>query len=113
MSVFGKKNENFLGAPLINNPMFIRGRGDNGRMDNGLMDDRLIGKQDYLLHKESWLKLTIGDLWLNNNFISFDNLRLTVGYELSFNLYLHISKATAHAIVKYKKKQLQMVQQVL
>ena len=102
---FWQKNENFLGAPLINNPMFIRGRGDNGRMDNGLVDDRLIGKQDFLLHKESWLKLTIGELWQNNNFISFNNLRLTVGYDLSFNLYLHIRKATAHAIVKYKNRE--------
>ena len=101
---FWELNENFLEAPLINNPMFTRGRGDNGRIDNNLVDERIIGRQDLDLHKEAWLKLLIKDLWSNGSFTSYVHLKIKIGHDFSFVVYLHLRKATAHAIVKYKDR---------
>ena len=101
---FWSTNENFLEAPLINNPLFIRGRGDNGRIDDNVVDERIIGRDDFALHKESWLKLLIKDLWSNGVFTSYENLKTKVGHDFSFVVYLHLRKAAAHSLVKYKNR---------
>ena len=44
---FWRCNHNFLSAPIVTNPMFIRGRGDNGRIDNKLVDELVIGRQSF------------------------------------------------------------------
>ena len=98
---FWQLNHNFLMAPIVNNPMFIRGRGDNGRIDSRLVDDQVIGRLCYDNHKEAWLKLTVKDMFFNGICISFDSFQLKMVFPCTLISYMHIRKAAIHAITKY------------
>ena len=65
-------NNNYLDAPIVLNPLFIRGMGDNGRVDPRMVDEQLIGRQCFENNKETWLKLKVKDLFLNDNCISYE-----------------------------------------
>ena len=98
---FWQLNHNFLMAPIVNNPMFIRGRGDNGRIDSKMVDDQVIGRQCYDNHKEAWLKLTVKDMFFNGICISFENFQAKIGFPCTLICYMHIRKAAIHAVTKY------------
>ena len=98
---FWKCNHNFLEAPIVSNPMFIRGRGDNGRIDNKMVDELVIGRQNFEEHKQAWLSLQIKDLFANGAIISFKNFVNKMGFPCTFLCFLHIRKAAIHALTKY------------
>ena len=98
---FWRCNHNFLSAPIVNNPIFIRGRGDNGRMDNNLVDELVIGRQCFNEHKQAWLNLKIRDLFANGAIITYENFIIKMGFPCTVLCYMHIRKAAIHAITKF------------
>ena len=98
---YWQTNNNYLDAPIVLNPLFSRGMGDNGRVDPRMVDEQLIGRQCFENNKETWLKLKVNDLFLNDNCISYEAFLQKIGFYCTFLCYMHIRKAVLHAKLKY------------
>ena len=92
---FWSTNHNFLQAPLLYNPCFIRGMGDNGRIDGRLVDANNVGEAAFNRDKEKWLSIRIGDFYNNDAFHSHLHVQTTTQLNFSFNVFLHFRRAVS------------------
>jgi len=102
---FWAMNENFLMAPLIDNPFFMRAEPGRRAPVIGCVDRNLIGGHFYDTHKERLLSLRLNCLIRpGNRLASLPEINRTTGLVFTYNVYMHLLVAARFAIKKYGNK---------
>ena len=97
-------DHNFLSAPLLLNPCFNQGIGDNGKVDTRLMDCYVVGTESFRQNTEFWLNFKISDMLRAGQLKSFHDLRNSVTVEITFNVYLSLRRSVCQALVKFNNR---------
>jgi exonuclease III len=93
--------KNILSAPIIKNPLFFRGLGDDGRVDTRQLDENILGNNNFEYYKEQFLKLCVADCLNNNGFKSYADFLNDTGTMVTPNVYLAIRKSVVFTIRKF------------
>ena len=97
-------NHNFLNAPIVDNPLIVRGVGDNGKVDNRTVDRITIGRDSYDRHTKAWLQLKVSDMLTQGIIISLPEMVNRMSIQISVNTYLVVRRAVSHTLVKFNNK---------
>jgi hypothetical protein len=93
--------KNILSAPIIKNPLFVRGIGDDGRVDSRQLDENIVGNNNFENFKEHFLKLCITDCLNINGFKSYEEFQTVTGTMVTQNVYLAIRKSVLFTVRKF------------
>ena len=96
---FWKVNDNYVNAPLFNNPVFIRGRLDRVRVDTGLVDSALIGGISLTVNYTAWRHIIFSTCVRDNRILDYEELKAATAINFNFLVYLGLRRALHHAIL--------------
>ena len=89
-------------APLIKTDFCIRGKDANGVLDTRQVDENLIGRACYEENKELWLSVTVNFFLAGNAYLSHEQIINKLGFNISFNTYMHLRRAVSFARVRHR-----------
>ena len=95
---FYKINDNYLLAPIYNNPSFIRGRLDQRHVDSGLIDAAVIGRPNLTLNYAAWRSATFSKCVAAGRILEYLDMKNSLGIDFNFLVYLGLRRALQHAI---------------
>jgi hypothetical protein len=99
---FWKTGKNIMYAPIIKNPLFIRGKLADGRVCTGLLDERIIGIRNYQANEYGWLSLRCCDFFQNNVFKGYNEIVESTNLPLTQVAYMAVRSSITFALKKYR-----------
>jgi hypothetical protein len=100
---FWSAEKNLLGAPLIKNPLFLRGNTGDGQFDSGMLDEAVHGRANLENNKEGWLKLRCADFLDGTGIIkNYPEASRIQGIILTPVIYMAIRRSIIFSFNKYK-----------
>jgi hypothetical protein len=102
LTTFWKLGKNVLYAPLVYNPLFIRGLTQGGMADTRLIDENLIGIENYRRDQSRWLSLRCCDFFTGTGIKSYNEVITNVNPNITFNLYMAFRRSIAFTFKKLK-----------
>jgi exonuclease III len=99
---FWRSGKNLLYAPLMHNPLFIRGLDGGGVADMRVLDENIVGIRNYHASVQGWLSLRCADFLGINGLKSYDEVNENLDLIITPVAYMAIRRSIVLAFRKSK-----------